>query len=393
MIQLLLACVFAAIILLSHASAERVLSDESRVTLWTIGPGDELYAAFGHSALRIVDPVVGLDRIYNFGTFDFATPNFYWKFIHGDLDYFLTAAITPELIEEYQAHHQLVIEQELDLTPLERDQLFLAMEKNLEPENAAYRYDFVRDNCTTRIRDAIARVVSIDWRAPKKTDRTLRQMVQPYVADCPSIKTGINLLFGANTDKIVTSQEAMFLPEEMKLAFDQATIRDGSRKLVAKTTILLDGARLPVPASNYLALITFTAALIALATICTQKIRWPRSLDILIFSGIAMAGCLVAFLWFGTRHWVLQNNWNFFWLWPTHLMVWFFAREFQRYYWSIYLVAVAICLVANFRFGWNSDQISIIGLQFLILLRACDLRRKFQPKFQPLAIDETGALR
>ena len=389
MIRLLLACIFAAITLLSHAHAERVLSDESRVTLWTIGPGDELYAAFGHSALRIVDPVLGLDRIYNFGTFDFATPHFYWRFMHGDLDYFLTAAITPELIEEYQAHHQLVIEQELNLTPLERDQLFLAMEKNLEPQNAAYRYDFVRDNCTTRIRDAVARVVSIDWRPPEKTERTLRQMVQPYVANRPTIQTGINLLFGANTDKIVTSQEALFLPEEMKLAFDQATIHDGSKKLVSKTTTLLNGARLPAPAFNTLSLITFSASVIALGTICTRKIRWPRWLDILFFSGIALAGCLVAFLWLGTRHWVLQNNWNLFWLWPTHLVVWLFSSKFRRSYWSIYTVAVAVCLVANVRFGWNSDQIAIIGLQLLILFRACDLRRKFQP----LPIDETGALR
>ena len=379
MIRLALACVFTAVLLLANAHAERVLSDESKVTLWTIGPGDELYAAFGHSALRIVDPVLGLDRIYNFGTFDFATPNFYWRFMHGDLDYFLTAAITPELMAEYRVHHQLVIEQELNLTPMERDRLFLAMEKNLEPENAAYRYDFVRDNCTTRIRDAVARVVSIDWRAPEKTDRTLRQMVQPYVADRPAIKTGINLLFGANTDKIVTSQGAMFLPEEMERAFDNAVISEGftSKKLVAKTTTILDGPRLPTPTFNWLALLTSITAAIALLTLLTQKICWPRWVDVLLLSCIAMAGCLVAFLWFGTRHWVLQNNGNLFWLWPTHLVIWFFSREFQRYYWSIYAVAVAICLAANLRFGWNSDQISIIGLQLLVLCRALDLRRNF----------------
>jgi hypothetical protein len=54
------------------------LSDKSEVSIITCGPGnDELYEAFGHSALRIVDPVQGIDVVYNYGMFDLEGPNFY----------------------------------------------------------------------------------------------------------------------------------------------------------------------------------------------------------------------------------------------------------------------------------------------------------------------------
>ncbi len=365
MISRWLAGLLAFVCFFTNAFAAHVLSDEATAALWTVGPGDELYAAFGHSALRITDPVIGFDRIYNFGTFDFATPNFYLKFIQGDLDYYLTAAIAPEIIEEYREHHQLVVEQQLNLTPPELDQLFLAMEANLQPENAAYRYDFVRDNCTTRIRDAIAKVAKVQWQPLASNSPTLRAMVQPYVADRPAIQTGINLLFGANMDHPATSQEAMFLPEDMKLAFDRATITDaaGKRRLVRGTQILLDGPKLPTPMLNWLVLGTYLAALLALLALVRNS-RWPRWLDVILFVIVALIGCVIAFVWFGTRHWVLHDNWNLLWAWPTHLIIWFFPQRIRRKYWILYAVFVLAAAL------WIPMQLTFCGVKLLLAFRA-----------------------
>ena len=41
------------------------LSPQAKVSLVTIGPGQELYSGFGHSVLWIYDPVTGLDNAYN----------------------------------------------------------------------------------------------------------------------------------------------------------------------------------------------------------------------------------------------------------------------------------------------------------------------------------------
>ena len=134
------------------------LSDRAQVSLITYSPGEELYQAFGHSAIRVRDDFLGLDRLYNFGVFDFETPNFYVKFAHGDLRYQLAVSPGEEEIRVVGAYGQGVTELPLNLSPDQRQALFEALEVNLLPENRFYRYDFVLDNCSTRPRDVIERI-------------------------------------------------------------------------------------------------------------------------------------------------------------------------------------------------------------------------------------------
>lgn len=337
--------------------AERILSDQASVSMWTVGPGPELYAAFGHSALRIQDPVLGIDRIYNFGTFDFATPNFYLKFIRGDLDYQLSAAVGLEVLEEYRdVTHQLVIEQDLHLTPEEMDAMLVALETNLQPENAAYRYDFVRDNCSTRISNVVAAVVPVRWPDRTGKTQTIREMVQPYVMDRPAVRAGINLLFSAATDRPPTPAEAMFLPEEMEKAFAGAVIEGSGgalaadptktasrRPLVRETRVLCPGPRLPAPALDWF---TITVWIIAAAGVWGSLAdwRWLRRLDLPLFLLVGLIGIFLLLLWLGTRHWVLHGNWNLLWAWPTHWLIWFFPAGFRRGYWRFHAAAMFLLI-------------------------------------------------
>lgn len=340
MIRFFLVLALVLCLVPAGALAERVLSPGAQITVWTVGPGKELYAAFGHTALRISDPVLGFDRLYNFGTFDFNTPWFYLKFIRGDLDYFLTVAVTPEVLLDYQANGQLVIEQTLDLTPEESDALFLQVEANLRPENAAYRYDFVRDNCTTRVRDAVEKVVPLAW--PDKPSRqTLRQMVQPYVANRPAIQTGINLLFGSTMDREATAREAHFLPAEMESAFDTATVKTGGRRLVKQTATLLTGRAVPVPRWNWWVPLSYALAVGGGWAAWKNRRGWAP-LDKVLFVGAGLVGCLLLFFWVGTRHWVLHANWNLVWALPTHLVVWFLPRKSRDIYWALFAVVMLI---------------------------------------------------
>ena len=67
------------------------LSPSAEISIITCDPGQEaLYAAFGHSAIRINDPVLGIDLAYNYGVFDFNQPNFYLNFTRGHLIYKLS---------------------------------------------------------------------------------------------------------------------------------------------------------------------------------------------------------------------------------------------------------------------------------------------------------------
>jgi hypothetical protein len=52
-------------------SQEAQLSRLSKLSLLTVGTGQDLAAKFGHSAIRLQDPSVGIDVVYGYGTYNF----------------------------------------------------------------------------------------------------------------------------------------------------------------------------------------------------------------------------------------------------------------------------------------------------------------------------------
>lgn len=80
--------IFFLLIVYIISAAE--FSDSLRASVLTISPGTELYSTFGHTAIRIKDLRNKNDYVFNYGTFDFETPNFYVKFALGKLDYMLS---------------------------------------------------------------------------------------------------------------------------------------------------------------------------------------------------------------------------------------------------------------------------------------------------------------
>src|SRR5678815_12567 len=126
-----------------------------RISLLTCTPGQELYSTFGHSALRLTDSLTGEDIIYNYGTFDFDDPGFYSKFTRGKLLYFVSVDKFQNFLEEYEYYQRGITEQVLNLSCTERGKLFSALQENAKDANKYYKYDFMVDNCTTRLRDIV----------------------------------------------------------------------------------------------------------------------------------------------------------------------------------------------------------------------------------------------
>ena len=125
------------------------------VYLLTCAPGTETYSHWGHSALRIVDSEKNTDLVYNWGVFDFSTPNFVWKFAKGRLDYMLGVYSYKRFIQEYFLEERWVNQQKINLEPEETSSCLCLLAENLKPENIKYRYDFFYDDCSTRIRDLL----------------------------------------------------------------------------------------------------------------------------------------------------------------------------------------------------------------------------------------------
>ncbi len=206
------------------------LTNAAVVSLVTYSPGEELYTAFGHSCIRVKDDGLGFDRLYNYGTFDFNTPYFYLKFARGDLLYELAVGQANAEINEVGVAGQGVSEVVLDLTEAQKQQLFGDLEVNLLPENRAYHYDFIFDNCSTRIRNVFERTIGQQLSAPIKRPRTFREMLDPYFDRTPWIQFGVYLLLGAKVDRVATGREACFLPADLESAAESASIHGASLK-------------------------------------------------------------------------------------------------------------------------------------------------------------------
>lgn len=309
------------------------LSEAARVSMLTIMPGDAVYTEFGHSAFRVRDPERGIDRVYNYGTFDFSDPFFVPKFVYGQLDYYLSVVPYAAAVRHYRAQQRPIIEQHLRLTAEQRNALFRFLEINARPENRTYRYDFLFDNCSTRIRDALESAVgdAVRFTGRPAPDRSFRHLLDPWVADRPTLSLGFDLVLGMPADRIATPREVMFLPVYLMEAFDHATIRVGAvqRPLVARTDTTLwfegyDATERAIAWPRWAAGLALLAGL-GLTIRHAQRdgavnATAERWFDTTLLGLTGLAGSIMFFLWFISEHAVTNANWNLLWAWPTHLV-------------------------------------------------------------------------
>ncbi|MFO7978949.1 MAG: DUF4105 domain-containing protein [Bacteroidales bacterium] len=295
------------------------LSHAAQMSLLTASPGQELYSVFGHSALRVVDPVTGKDEVYNYGTFDFDTPFFYYKFARGQLLYKLAVTTYDRFIWEYQHEGRAMYEQTLYLPREQMLEIYAFLQTNRLPENRYYAYDFFYDNCSTRLRDLIEEFVNPDWGHDPYPDRevTFRDMLKPYVNRLPWSRFGTDLALGLPADKVVSPWHAMFLPDEMFIAFSQARHPDGSA-LVEQVDVVLEETIGSVSESRFTpVLIGWMIFLVGLATMWRR--RWSLWFDRFLFVSLGVMGLVIFFLWFISEHHATNNNMNILWALPTHL--------------------------------------------------------------------------
>jgi len=328
------------------------LSPNASVSLITCGPGNDLYATFGHSALHVNDPVSGVDKVYNYGTFDFNTPNFYMKFARGKLDYYLHVTDFRRFASTYVREGRWVYRQELNLSKEQIVKLYNLLEENAKPENRAYKYDFFYDNCSTRIRDILEKALGNKLKYPQtkaQPDTTFRQLIDIYLETHPWSDLGIDLALGAPCDKVASWREKMFLPDYLM-------------KNMGKSDVLVDGKSLSLIKNENLVLPEnpqiinhekknigwlFWGAfvIIGLASIFirTQALKW---FDIILYSAIGILGILILLLWFATDHGATKWNFNILWALPSWLLApYFLLRSINSNFFKVHAMAMFALVV------------------------------------------------
>ncbi len=200
------------------------VSENVQISILTCSPGEEVYAKFGHTGIRVCDEANNIDLVFNYGIFSFNTPNFIGKFIAGATDYRLGIERTTDFLLDYSLRNSKVTEQILNLNADEKRKFIALLEENCKPENLEYRYNFVYDNCATRPRNLVMASVDgyVNLVNPTYEWLTFRDLVAKYVGKNTWTMFGIDLIFGAESDHVASEMNAMFLPEILKDEFRES---------------------------------------------------------------------------------------------------------------------------------------------------------------------------
>lgn len=321
------------IFLLSYFTALtqiNTLAKDAEISIITIGPGKQLYDSFGHNAIRVSDPSNGKDLAFNYGTFDFNTPNFYIKFGQGKLPYALSVSTYDGFLRNYIAEKRWIKQQKLDLTYGEKIAIFEFLLNNAQPSNREYQYDFFLDNCATRIRDVLA--VNLGSKLSYQDKQyapflySFRELIQQRLHWNSWGSLGIDIALGAVIDRTANPWEHQFLPDYVFESLKSATITRNNKTsaLIKKeTTINNPGPR----ARNTAFLLSpfFVFLVIALGIVYrtlrdSKQQKRSQWLDTVLFFVTGIVGVLLLVLWFATDHTATINNYNILWAFPVNLI-------------------------------------------------------------------------
>jgi len=238
---------FLLLFSLKTVAAESVQGglDSVRVSLLTCGPGDEVWSYYGHTAIRVEDIRSGNDIAINYGVFSFRQEYFVLRFVFGRTDYSMGIMPMADFLTEYSREGRWVLQQDLNLTPEDKQAILQAVYENSLPQNVSYRYNYFYDNCTTRARDILVNNISGIVKYADKEDIgvTYRSMIHQWNGGHRWARFGNDLLLGVKADFKTDSKARQFLPDSLRRDFDNAVVVDANgkiRKLVSGKTVLID---------------------------------------------------------------------------------------------------------------------------------------------------------
>lgn len=343
------------------------LSEKAEISVITIGPGPELYDSFGHTALRVHDPESQLDIVFNYGRFDFNTPNFYTKFARGKLLYLLGVATFDDFISDYKEQRRWVKSQVLNIRYTEKLTLFDFLKNNAKQENRAYLYDFFYDNCATRPIDAINSILNnqvvFDYR-DFPDERTHRKLIRENVPWNSWGSLGMDVAIGSVTDKPATKEDYLFLPNYTMAAIDKADVMRNNilYPLVLRTETLFEPTEENIYKERFITSPLILLGLLSLLLVYKTYKDYKDNkgiyfLDTTVLITTGCIGILIALLWFGTDHSSTKWNYNLLWAFPFHIIAGFVITKANPPKWIYPYMKLALIFMALLCFHW------VVGIQ------------------------------
>jgi len=357
------------VLLLLAGDLNGQLSDQAQISVLTCRKGGELYSMYGHTAIRVKDPSVRMDQVYNYGVFSFEEPGFAVKFLRGKLRYFLAKSSWAGFRNSYLRQERSIHEQILNLDQTAINQLYAALEENLKPDNRAYQYDFFFDNCSTRVRDLLSEhIPGMKYPDEAAAPHSYRTLLDEYTYAWPLTDLGQDLIVGALSDADAGVQGQMYLPEYLHAVLGRASV--GHLPLVKESRLLLDYEKMEQERShkpiNYPIWVFISILLVRLITVLLRK-KTPW-LDRIWYFLLGIGGLIIAFMWLGTDHDVTKSNLNLLWMNPLFLILAFKDFKILR---TILLVFTILALLASISFQeLHPCAYLMIGTTILTLIKS-----------------------
>ncbi|MBA7519554.1 hypothetical protein ES705_11633 [subsurface metagenome] len=305
-----------------------------QVSLLTTSPGDKLHSVFGHSAVRVKNSYDNTDFVYNYGTFDFDDPSFYFGFIRGKLMYRLSKAPFDLVLQQAKLDNRSLIETTLNLSPVEKYEMTQFLEVNYLPRNRDYLYDFLYNNCSTKLLELLSVSVSdsLVYNQLAIPGMSFRKLINIYLKDKPWTDMGVDFLMGLPADRRAKGKDVSFLPDYLHLLIKNIHIKQefGFEKSLA----LPDNVYFQYYPSDVKPLIhpgiilwPLTLCLLISLIFDTYIQGFFRIFRKFVLISAGSLGVLILSLWLLTDHYIFNFNTNLLWANPLLLLIVFLKES------------------------------------------------------------------
>ena len=351
---------------------KRSLSSLAEISVITFDSGKEIYRRFGHSAIRVSDPVKNIDKLFSFGVIkNIDSPAVFFRSLFAHPESIAGAVRFPDAMEyDRQTQNRDCIEQKLNISHEDKEKIYSYLLWKTEEQNRLEKYDTTKNNCATGVRD----VLKLVWAIGIAENHFLRTSAAPLTSRKQILsrlekneweKLSAALLIGTAGDRAVDILDMTFFPEVLRVVLSVSKTKNASAivPFVKSTEVIAESSSeiikaesakkkctlpfLPVSPKTifffaFVSVSFFTALQVAFLFVA-KKIRQRHlfeltrvidnlmfSFDILFFFLTGLIGAFILVLTIKERSGIFGGNLNFLWLLPTNIIAAFFCTTEKR---------------------------------------------------------------
>ena len=381
MLKKILFIIISVFILKSYAQEENTVNiSQYDISILTIGPGNSLSDAFGHSGIRVIDKKNNFDIVFNYGVYDYNAPNFYSNFVKGRPIYSLGLNNYEDFYNSYVKQSRQIIEQKINLSEYQKKLLVNKLITNSREANRSYQYNYFEDNCSTKIADIFNEILEKEienenYDLNATTLNSYRKLVYKHISPNSWGALGIDICLGAVIDRNISLKDELFLPYNLKSYFDNLgslNIKDGN--LVETNIIYGEYSDYTENSFSPVYVILILSLIIILITFFDYiRITKTTILDIILLLITGLIGLLLIYLWFFSNHIASAWNYNLLWAMPFNLILVYGVLKENKSRWILSYLKFSIIMLLLLSLHWvigvQVFNISLISLILALIIR------------------------